>query len=157
MKLLSHKHAPKWLSCCHRSRFLLCCRMLVTSWSEQVVAYWILPGSISGRSGILLCNGQVKLCPEYSQRVISNLFIAFLKHGSITYAYYFQTCLLKNPAWKSLSQSVAITDSENKGSVSFWDLLRADHSQLTHPSISLKCHAASLQCSDCLHISVVAR
>ena len=96
------------VSCCHRSRFLLCCCMLVTSWREQIVSYWILLCSVSGRSGVLLCNGQVKLCPEYSQQVISNLFIAFMKHGSIIYdAYYFQTCVLKNPAeyWLKISLS----------------------------------------------------
>lgn len=146
------------VSCCHRSRFLLCCCTLVISWREQVVVYWIPHGCILRWSGVLLCNGQVKLYPDYSQQVISNLFIAFMKHGSITYAYYFQTCLLKNPAqyWLNyLSQTVAITDSEIKGSVPFWDLLRADYSWLTHLSISLKWCADSLQWFTCLHIAVV--
>lgn len=110
----------------------ICALLLVTSSREQVVAYWIQP--ISVRSGVLLCNGHVKLWPVYSQQVIPNLFIAFMRHGSITYTHYLQTCLLNKScsvlAEKSLSQSVAITDTEIKGSVSFWDLSGADYSQL---------------------------
>lgn len=63
--------------------------------------------------------------------------------------------ILPSTVWKFLSRTVAVTDSEIKGSVPFWDLLRACYSWLTYLSISLKCHAASLQCSDCLCTAVV--
>ena len=148
------------VSCYHRSRFLLCCRTLVTSWREQVVAYWVLPGSISGRSGVLLCNGQVKLCPESSQQVISNLFIAFMKHGSITYAYYFQTCLLKNPAqyWLKISLSdCSYYRLWNQRLSSFlWPLKsRFIHdwpiSQFLWSIMLPACSALSPHCSGCQH------
>lgn len=63
-----------------------------------------------------------------------------MEHGSVTYAHYLQTCLLNNSCSvlaENLPQTVSITDSEIKGSVSFWDLLGADYSQLTPTSQTL--------------------
>lgn len=94
---------PSW----YRSRLLLCCPVFVASWrvaSWTGSACWILFGSIWSRNGLLLCKGQVKLCLEYSQQVISNLLV-FVKHGNLTYTHYIQRCLLKNPAryWLKIS------------------------------------------------------
>lgn len=52
--------------------------------------------------------------------------------------------------WKSLSQTVAITDSEIKGSVSFWDLLGADYPQLTPTSQTPECPAQVSCCQPAL-------